>query len=54
MAVFFNQQNHVYITFNSTQHFPSFISMAGNKNILACIYNLSQDFTTQSNTFLTA
>lgn len=52
MGVFFTQNNKPYLTFNTTNSFPNFIVMAGNKYTLACVYNLKTTMSTQTSGFL--
>lgn len=52
MAVYFTETKP-FITFKSTNTFISEISFGRKKAKLACVFNCSENFTTQFNTFTT-
>lgn len=52
MAVYFtNSVNKPFITFNSTNNFSNTITFGTRKANLACVFNCSENFTTQFNSF---
>lgn len=54
MGVYFNKVGcAAYLTFKNSSGFPPTHISAGNVYLLACVYNLSLDFTTQTTNFLT-
>lgn len=54
MAVYFNKVGCTpYLTFKSTNGFPPTNILGRNIYLLACVYDLSGNFTTQTTNFLT-
>lgn len=53
MAVYFTEQlNKPFITFKSTNTFTSSIMFGRTKTVLCCVFNCSENFTTQFNGFV--
>ena len=52
MAVYFTDQHKPYITFGNSNVFNSTIIMGKRRVNLACVYDTTLDFNTQSNSFL--
>jgi hypothetical protein len=53
MGVYFNTRNfQPYITFNNINNFRPSLRMAGNINIICCVFNCSEDFDEQVIEFL--
>jgi hypothetical protein len=54
MGVYFNKRGcAAYLTFKNSPGFSPAVITAGNTYLLACVYDLSLDFTTQTTNFLT-
>lgn len=54
MAVYFTDSvNKPFITFGSTNNFSTIITFGRRQANLACVFNCSENFTTQFNTFTT-
>ena len=55
MGVYFNNVGcSPYLTFKTTAGFPPTNISGGNMYLLACVYNLSGNFSTQTTNFLTS
>jgi hypothetical protein len=52
LALYFTQSNKPYITFSNVSTFPNPIQIGKNTSPLVCVYNTANDFTTQTNAFL--
>ena len=54
MALYFTPNNTPNVTFSNSNTFPSTVTIGRGKTTLAVVYDTAQNFTTQTNAFLSA